>query len=271
MCSNTATIMKDDKPEALRRNRSRNRNGNGNSSPLSGATTIKTGHHHTHTVANGEKNSSRSKEASMERGKLSRDRKPTRELHEYDTPFDKSGRCHYHVNVQLATKKFNGGWHILFQVCPKCMEQKPTTTKIVRKDSSRNGSSTHFTRSSSRGMGGGGGGGGGGDAHGQFDSNGCCILHSHVQVATKKILGGGWKVRSIMYNVRTLEHGCFLRLSLHYVSDCSSYFAVHKSRLQECVISVMENPPLLFSMTMHTLQNLESPTDRALLENPHAP
>jgi len=42
-------------------------------------------------------------------------------------------------------------------------------------------------------------------------------------------------------------------------------------RLQECVISVMENPPLLFSMTMHTLQNLESPTDRALLENPHAP
>ena len=260
MCSHTATIMKDDKPEALRRNRSRNRNGNGNSSPLSGATTIKTGHHHTHTVANGEKNSSRSKEASMERGKMLRDRKPTRELHEYDTPFDKSGRCHYHVNVQLATKKFNGGWHILFQVCPKCMEQKPTTTtKIVRKDSTSNGSSTNFARTSSRGM------RVGGDAQGQFDSNGCCIQHSHVQVATKKILGGGWKVRSMMYNVRTLEHGCFLRLSLHFMS--LTYFAVHKSRLLECVISAMEVPPL-FSMTMPNLQN---PTDRTLLERPHAP
>lgn len=132
----------------------------------------------------------------MERGKKSnsnllRDRKPpppsSRERHEYDTPFDKSGRCHYHVNVQLATKKFNGGWNIIFQVCPKCMEQRTYSnnnkTMTIKKKDSTGGDSTHFARSSSKGMGG-----------GEFDDNGCCIVHSHIQVATKKLLGGGWKV-----------------------------------------------------------------------------
>ncbi|KAL7464840.1 hypothetical protein ACHAXS_005165 [Conticribra weissflogii] len=35
--------------------------------------------------------------------------------------------------------------------------------------------------------------GGPANAQGQFDMNGCCVLHSHVQVAKKKLVGG-WKV-----------------------------------------------------------------------------
>ncbi|KAL3762268.1 hypothetical protein ACHAWU_000915 [Discostella pseudostelligera] len=204
--------MRDDKPKARRRTRSRDRYGNGdhsNTALQSEAATIKTGHRqqqqqqqqqqhhhqlHPRTVVDVEK-SNRSR-SSMERGKKSnsnllRDRKPpppsSRERHEYDTPFDKSGRCHYHVNVQLATKKFNGGWIIIFQVCPKCMEQRTYSnnnkTMTIKKKDSTGGDSTHFARSSSKGMGG-----------GEFDDNGCCIVHSHIQVATKKLLGGGWKV-----------------------------------------------------------------------------
>ena len=41
---------------------------------------------------------------------------------QYDTPFDDKGRCHYHKNVQLASKKISGGWKVLHSICPKCME-----------------------------------------------------------------------------------------------------------------------------------------------------
>lgn len=163
-------IKEDDNPGASRHNRSRD--------------TIKTGSRH--PVVKREKSRSRK---SAERGKLLKDRKPSRECHEYDTPFDKSGRCHYHVNVQLASKKFTGGWHILLQVCPKCMEQKTMTKKKSSKGREENTLTVYSSARSSRGM-------GRGDALGQqHDDNGCCIVHSHVQVATKKLLGGGWKVR----------------------------------------------------------------------------
>ena len=33
-----------------------------------------------------------------------------------------------------------------------------------------------------------------GDANGEFDKNGCCILHTHIQVAKRKVFGNGWKV-----------------------------------------------------------------------------
>lgn len=33
-----------------------------------------------------------------------------------------------------------------------------------------------------------------GNAHGQYDKNGCCVIHKHVQVAKKKVFGNGFKV-----------------------------------------------------------------------------
>mmetsp|Transcript_33869 Transcript_33869/g.71218 ORF Transcript_33869/g.71218 Transcript_33869/m.71218 type:complete len:403 (+) Transcript_33869:235-1443(+) len=112
----------------------------------------------------------------------SRERKP-RARREYDTPFDDKGRCHYHKNVQLAAKKMTGGWKVLCSACPKCMEQK---TDSGDDKSIRSGRSA--TKSSSKPA------AGGGDAHGKFDGNGCCVLHPHIQVAKKRVLGGGWKV-----------------------------------------------------------------------------
>jgi len=56
----------------------------------------------------------------------SRSRDPNRKKKfvEYNTPFDEKGRCHYHKNIQLAAKKnFGGGWKILHEICPKCMEE----------------------------------------------------------------------------------------------------------------------------------------------------
>jgi len=50
--------------------------------------------------------------------------KPLRKKYEYDTPFDTKGRCHYHKNVQLASRKMTGGWKVLQAACPKCMEEK---------------------------------------------------------------------------------------------------------------------------------------------------
>ena len=50
--------------------------------------------------------------------------KPLRKKYEYDTPFDSKGRCHYHKNVQLASRKMTGGWKVLQAACPKCMEEK---------------------------------------------------------------------------------------------------------------------------------------------------
>lgn len=105
-----------------------------------------------------------------------------KQRHEYDTPFDSKGRCHYHKNVQLAAKKMTGGWKMLHTACPKCMEDKFDDDKSVRSNSSRK---------SSRSV---AGEGTGGDARGQFDKNGCCVLHTHIQVAKKRVFGTGFKV-----------------------------------------------------------------------------
>lgn len=111
-----------------------------------------------------------------------------RKEYEYDGPFDEKGRCHHHKNVQIAAKKMSGGWKILHKSCPKCMEQKHYDTDgdshSVRSGSSRRSAgSRRSTRS-----------GAAEHAQGQFDRNGCCVLHNHIQVAKKKVLGG-WKVR----------------------------------------------------------------------------
>ena len=128
-------------------------------------------------------NNSSSKSGGTRSGRSkSRDRRPRR--HEYDTPFDDKGRCHYHKNVQLASKKFNGGWKVLSAACPKCMEEK------LGSDDDKSVTSVRSAKSTTSSC---------GDAHGQFDKNGCCVLHSHIQVAKKRVLGGGWKVRSLIH------------------------------------------------------------------------
>ena len=115
-----------------------------------------------------------------------RDVKP-RARREYDTPFDDKGRCHYHVNMQLAAKKMTGGWKVLHQACPKCMEEN---VESCRGDKSINTTINTTKPNSSSGS---------ADANGKrgklFDNNGCCIHHPHIQVAKKTFLGGGWKVR----------------------------------------------------------------------------
>ncbi|EED93593.1 predicted protein [Thalassiosira pseudonana CCMP1335] len=115
-----------------------------------------------------------------------KDRKPRKE---YDTPFDGKGRCHHHKNVQLAAKKFGGGWKVIHSICPKCMEDKYDSSddRSVRSGSSMKSSSApasnlgaKLARVS-------------GSADGQHDKQGCCVLHPHIQVARKKVFGSGFK------------------------------------------------------------------------------
>lgn len=122
--------------------------------------------------------STRSRSRSIERRK----EKPV-----FRTPFDEKGRCHYHKNVQLAGKKMTGGWKVIHPICPKCMEDK------LEEDDDRSvksGKSTKSSKSSRSGL----SMSSGGNAQGQYDKNGCCVLHAHIQVAKKKVFGHGWKV-----------------------------------------------------------------------------
>ncbi|KAL3772829.1 hypothetical protein ACHAW5_009506 [Stephanodiscus triporus] len=130
----------------------------------------------------------------------SRDIKP-RERRVYDTPFDEKGRCHYHRNVQLAAKKMTGGWKVVHAACPKCMEDNvegKTGGGIIKLDGgckgdqpahlslSRGSSRTGTTSRKNEG--------GATDAQGQHDKNGCCLVHTHIQVAKKRVFGNGFKV-----------------------------------------------------------------------------
>ena len=127
---------------------------------------------------------------------------------EYDTPFNERGECHHHPNVQMATKKFKGGWKILMTACPRCIEAKyeedegsvassrsgasSRRSSRNRKDdldesgsvSSRSSkrSVTSRTKPISSGV--------------NFDKNGCCVNHPTVQIAKKKLLGGYKEFRS---------------------------------------------------------------------------
>mmetsp|Transcript_11171 Transcript_11171/g.22748 ORF Transcript_11171/g.22748 Transcript_11171/m.22748 type:complete len:378 (+) Transcript_11171:176-1309(+) len=127
--------------------------------------------------------SSRQRSASRGRG----GRKPRKE---YDTPFDDKGRCHYHRNVQLASKKMGGGWKVLHKACPKCIEETHDDDRSVKSSSSKKSNAGKKSSSMSKlesqleGV----------NARGQqHDANGCCSKHSHIQVAKKKMLGK-WKV-----------------------------------------------------------------------------
>lgn len=114
---------------------------------------------------------------------VSRGRKPVdKPRKEYDTPFDEKGRCHYHKNIQLATKKMGGGWKVVHSICPKCMEDRYDDDRSVKSGSSRKSSKSLSSKLEGR------------SADGQYDKNGCCILHTHIQVAKKRVFGSGWKV-----------------------------------------------------------------------------
>lgn len=63
----------------------------------------------------------RPRSTSRTRGDSRRAISRTRKI--YDTPYDTKGRCHYHPQVQLAKKKLTGGWKVVFEKCPKCMEE----------------------------------------------------------------------------------------------------------------------------------------------------
>lgn len=123
---------------------------------------------------------------------------------EFDTPFDDKGRCHHHPNVQMATKKSRGGWKILIEACPRCIEARHdedveslSSRGLSSRSLSSRGSSKYGgrddesvdSRSSKKSV----------TRHtkavtscGKFDKNGCCTRHPTVQVAKKKMLGG-WK------------------------------------------------------------------------------
>mmetsp|Transcript_12596 Transcript_12596/g.27226 ORF Transcript_12596/g.27226 Transcript_12596/m.27226 type:complete len:672 (+) Transcript_12596:395-2410(+) len=126
---------------------------------------------------------------------------------QFDTPFDDKGRCHHHPTVQMATKKARGGWKIICQACPRCIEVdwdevSVDNSRASSRASSRKSRSKNNNRSDD------------GDTHsvsskssrrsvtsrtkpvkssgGKFDKNGCCTKHPTVQIAKKKLLGG-WK------------------------------------------------------------------------------
>ena len=77
---------------------------------------VREGRVHGYKQTAGEATSSSSRARSVSRGRKPREDKPRKE---YDTPFDGKGRCHYHKNVQLATKKLSGGWKVVHTICPK--------------------------------------------------------------------------------------------------------------------------------------------------------
>ena len=130
---------------------------------------------------------------------------------EYDTPFNDKGVCHHHPNVQMATKKFKGGWKILMTACPRCIEAKYEEDEGSVTSSRSGASSRRSSRSRNRNK----------DdldesgsvssrsskrsvtsrtkpvsAGSTFDKNGCCINHPTVQIAKKKLLGGYKEFRS---------------------------------------------------------------------------
>ena len=78
-------------------------------------------------------------------------------------------------------------WKVLSLNCPKCMEDNFEST-------GGGDGNNRSVRSSSSGKSNQSGTSGGGDAHGQFDKNGCCVLHQHIQVAKKGVFGNGFKI-----------------------------------------------------------------------------
>ena len=94
---------------------------------------------------------------------------------------------------------------MLSNACPKCMEDGSGSI-IANNDDGKSVQSGKSGRSGRSGKSSSNGGnkldakisgdkevGAGGK---KFDNNGCCVIHSHIQVAKKKMMGG-WKVRFV--------------------------------------------------------------------------
>jgi len=143
---------------------------------------VREGRVHGYKQSSMEKAEEQRRARSVSRGRsVKSESKPRKE---YDTPFDEKGRCHYHKNTQLATKKLAGGWKVVHSICPKCMEDRYNDDdRSVKSSSSRKSSKSLSSKLESRPT-----------ADGQYDKNGCCVLHTHIQVAKKRVFGSGWKV-----------------------------------------------------------------------------
>lgn len=120
----------------------------------------------------------------------------------YDIPFDELGRCHHHPRVQMATKKVRGGWKIIMNACPRCIEanyDEECSLASSKSGGSRGSRSkgkdvddddgSVSSRSSKRSV---------TSRHApvtpgaKFDKNGCCTKHPLMQISKKKLIGG-WK------------------------------------------------------------------------------
>jgi hypothetical protein len=140
---------------------------------------VREGRVHGYRQSSGEKTQER-RARSVSRGRKADGNRPRKE---YDTPFDEKGRCHYHKSIQLATKKMGGGWKVVHSICPKCMEDRYNDDdRSVKSGCSRKSSRSLSSKLEGR------------TADGQYDKNGCCVLHTHIQVAKKRVFGSGWKV-----------------------------------------------------------------------------
>ncbi|KAL7504575.1 hypothetical protein ACHAXN_003751 [Cyclotella atomus] len=171
---------------------------------LSGGT-VRSGRVHGYKQTSGEKTEEH-RARSVSRGRSSNN-KADKPRKEYDTPFDEKGRCHYHKSIQLAAKKMGGGWKVVNSICPKCMEERYDDDRSVKSGSSRKSTKSLSSKLEV-----------GRSADGQYDKNGCCILHTHIQVAKKRVFGSGWKV------VRTCpscEKGEMVGLDDDRMSVCS--------------------------------------------------
>ena len=164
---------------------------------------------------------------SVSRGRAKPSEKPRKE---YDTPFDEKGRCHYHKSITLAAKKMGGGWKVVQTICPRCMEDRYDDDRSVKSGSSRKSVKSLSSKLEGR------------SADGQYDKNGCCVLHTHIQVAKRRVFGSGWKV------VRTCpscEKGETVGLDDDLMSVCSkssrkSSRSVKSSRSTRSVRSTAE-------------------------------
>ena len=155
---------------------------------------VREGRVHGYKQTPGEKTDER-RARSVSRGRKPSELKPRKE---YDTPFDEKGRCHHHKNVQLATKKLGGGWKVVHSICPKCMEDRCDDDRSVRSGCSRASKSKSSSPLANKLE--------GRSADGQYDKNGCCVLHTHIQVAKKRVFGSGWKVVRVCPACEKGEH-----------------------------------------------------------------
>ena len=106
----------------------------------------------------------------------------------------------FRITIQLAAKKFGGGWKVLHPLCPKCMEERDDEQSVK---SCRSTKSSRSLGSSVNG-----------NANGQHNKNGCWCVLWHFFLLGLRPLG---------------SHLVFLR---HSQRSAPSYSGRQKGRLR---------------------------------------